>query len=139
MDFVNPNKTSVCYSTNIRIYAGFRLFEQAEIMRPAIAARNCYDTFTPAGNRKLRLYSMTFLLAGVILFLLVFTVLDSSLVTFSVFFGRSISHSVASISMLSVASFVSNTLFPGKLNFTDFISVFSTHTIIFQQFDSLTP
>ena len=139
MEFANTDKPGICYSANIRIYAGFRLFEQSEVMSPALPARNGYDSSAPAGYRKLRLQSMTFPLAGVIPFLLVFPVFDLLPVAFPVFFGRSIFRSVASISTLSVISFVSNALFPGNLNFPDFITVSSIHTMIFQQFDSLTP
>ena len=85
MEFANPNKPCVGYSANIRIYAGFGLFEQSEVMRSASAARNSYDTSAAAGYHKLRFQSMTFPLAGVILFLLVFPVFYLLLVTFSFF------------------------------------------------------
>jgi len=139
MEFANSNKPSIGYSANIRIYAGLRLFEQSEIMRPASTAHNSYDSFTSSDDRKLRFQGMAFLFAGIILFLLVFSVLYWLPVTFPVFFGRSISRSVVSIITVSILSSVSNAFFPGNLNFPDFISVFSIHTMIFQQFDSLTP
>jgi len=139
MKFVNTDKSSISHSANIWTYAGFRLFEQLEIMRSAVAARNCYDTSAAACDSNLRFQSMTLLLTGVILFLFVFSILYLPIVAFPVFFGRSTSRSVVSISTVSILSFVNNALFPDNLNSPDFISVFSIHTIIFQQFDSLTP
>ena len=125
MQLGNTSEATVSHRQNVRVYAGFGVFEHPEIVRSAIADGGTDDTSAAAVHDNLRFQRMTLALAGVIFFLF--------------FLGRSIGLSPVSMSAVFTVLAVNSAPLPGKLNCPDFISVFSTHIIIFRQFDSLTP
>jgi hypothetical protein len=72
MDFCDSNKSSIGFGLNIRMNVGFRFLKKPEIMAFTIT-KSCTNYF--AGlfvNDNLCLEGMTFFLARIILFLLVF-------------------------------------------------------------------
>jgi len=114
--FANADETCISHSQNIRIYACFGVFEQLEVMGFALADSRTDDTPASAVDYNLSFQSVTLLLTGVVFVLF--------------FLGRSIGRSVASISVVLIVSFVSNAFLPGRVNFPDFIRVFSIHMMI---------
>ena len=131
MKLFYSDKSCVSLRFNFFKHMNFALREKPDIVLLTVAENNADDKPAFLAHHYQCLHCMTFFLPAIPSFLLVFTVLYRFLVSLSVFFGRSMGVSVASIWIISYShSGSSNAFLPGNRNVPSFISIFSTHFTI---------
>ncbi len=126
MQFMDAQIAAVGQAKGFRRQRNFTLFEQAKIMQIAIAKRGAHDFLVAQIDRHLGFLRVAPFLAAVVLALF--------------FFGRSMGCSVTSTMITSkTVSLGCKDFLPGRRNWPESSSAFSTFAMVRQTVASLTP